>query len=371
MNGFSHPPLKHVPKKDVTEHRRAENQSVHISSMRPPTTNNSDFPAISIVVIGRNEGSRLQRCLESIRSCSYPADKLDVIYVDSDSTDESCDNAERWGARVVRIRPARPCAAAGRNAGWRAARHELVHFLDGDTILDVDWLSCAVKAMSSPDIVCVFGRREEIAADATVFNFWAHHDWYVPPGPAESCAGDALFRRSALERASGYDESLIAGEEPDLCYRIRRDPSIKVLSLNRPMTRHDMNMTRWRQYWKRCMRTGHAYAEVGGRHRGMTRWRVARWRNLLYAFGTPASVVASLASWSYWPAISWMMLVGAAVVRNAFRVRGRIGGMRDALLYSLHHYISKTPAACGQILYWIRRAARREPQPLMEYRGHD
>jgi len=326
------------------------------------------LPGVSFVTIGRNEGDRLVRCLNSILAADYPREKIEIIYVDSNSTDESCARAEAIGARVMRVNPRRPTAAIGRNGGWKAARFDLVQFLDGDTILHRDWVRKAVSRIADPGVACVFGRREEMAADATVFNFWAHHDWYVPPGPADSCAGDVLFRKSVLDRAGGYDESLIAGEEPDLCYRIRRDQKLIILSLDDPMTLHDMNMRRWTQYWRRCMRTGHAYAEVGGRNVGMHRWRRARWRNLFHALGTPAAVLCSLSLWSIWPLLTWCVLEAAAWLRNALRLLPRVGTWSGAMSYSLHHYLSKTPAAWGQMVYWCRAAFRREPQTLIEYR---
>ncbi len=327
-----------------------------------------NWPAISVVVIGRNEGERLVRCLESVQSADYPVEKIELIYVDSDSTDDSCAVAEKLGAKVLRVKPERPCAAAARNAGWQAATCDLVHFLDGDTLLDRSWLKKAARAVDSQDVACVFGRREETAPSASVYNFWAHHDWYVAPGPAESCAGDALFKRDALDRAGGLDEALIAGEEPDLCYRIRRGQERIILSVDEPMTRHDMNMTRFAQYWKRCVRTGHAYAEVGGRHRGMHRWRVARWRNLVYALGTPLAVGLSFAVSSFLPAGVWVGLVALAIMRNAWRLRCQVGSLGGALLYSGHHYLCKTPAALGQCLFWVRSALGRRPQTLIEYR---
>ena len=327
-----------------------------------------DTPSVSVVVIGRNEGERLTRCLQSVRAADYPPERLELIYVDSDSTDDSCSVAAQFGAKVIRIKPDRPCAAAARNAGLRTVNHELVHFLDGDTILDPAWLRKAVRTIADRTVACVFGRCEEVAPEATVYNFWAHHDWYVPPGPAESSGGTALFKREALEWARGFDESLMAGEEPDLCYRIRSGRGLMVLSLNEPMARHDLNMKRFAQYWKRCMRTGHAYAEVGGRHPGMRRWRTARWRNLLYAGGFPAVVVLSILLRSWWPVALASVWIAAAITRNAVRSRKQVGSIRGALLYSSHHYLCKVPAALGQCSYWVRSALHRSPQPLIEYR---
>lgn len=330
---------------------------------------NTATPSVSVVVIGRNEGERLVRCLESIQSVDYPAKCLELIYVDSGSTDESCNKAESLGAKVISIQPQRPCAAAGRNAGFRAATFDLIHFLDGDTILDRAWLRKAVAPLSDPSVACVFGRRDEMSPDATVYNFWAHHDWYTPPGDADSCAGDALFRREVLERAKGYDESLIAGEEPDLCYRIRTQQKMRILSVDEPMTLHDMNMTRFGQYWRRCIRTGHAYAEVGGRNAGMNVWRMQRWKSLAHAMALPVAIGCSLALVSSWPGMVWLVLVSASILRNARRQSARVGSFGGAMLYALHHYIAKYPISIGVCTYWLRSFRKSGPTPLIEYRS--
>jgi cellulose synthase/poly-beta-1,6-N-acetylglucosamine synthase-like glycosyltransferase len=335
------------------------------------STADADLPGVSVVVVGRNEGERLARCLESVRASHYPADCIEIIYVDSNSTDGSGERAEALGARVIVIAPERPCAAAGRNAGWRQASHELVHFLDGDTVLDVDWLGKAVRAMADPQAACVAGRRREVAPQATVYNFWMDCDWPSGSGPVESCAGDALFRRWVLDKEGGFDETLIAGEEPDLCFRIRDRLGMTVLQLDEPMTLHDANMTRFSEYWRRCFRTGHAYAEVGGRYKRYTRWRRNRWRVMIHAGLPIVAGILSLVLRSFWPIVVWVALIAAVVMRSTWRQRERIGSWRGSFVYSLHLVLSKWPTAMGQCDYWLRCWTRREPRSLIEYRATD
>jgi hypothetical protein len=225
-----------------------------------------------------------------------------------------------------------------------------------------------VQAIADPTAACVFGRCEELAPELSIYNFWAHHDWYVPPGPAETCGGNALFKREVLDWAGGFDESLIAGEEADLCYRIRTRRGLTIFSLLEPMIRHDINMKRFSQYWKRSMRTGHAYAEVGGRHPGLRRWRAACWRNLLYTCVLPGAGALSVALWSWWPLVFACAWIATAMTRNAVRLRRQVGSMGGALLLSSHHYLCKVPATLGQCSYWLRSWLHRSPQPLIEYR---
>lgn len=105
-------------------------------------------PALSVVVIGRNEGSRLERCLLSIRGMESPGD-VETIYVDSASTDGSAALAKSLGAKVIVIQPSRPTAALGRNAGWRVASAPFILFLDGDTILDPHFVVESLRLFES------------------------------------------------------------------------------------------------------------------------------------------------------------------------------------------------------------------------------
>ena len=86
-------------------------------------------PLLSVVVIGRNEGDRLVRCLESVRAIRGIDGTIEIIYADSASTDGSPARAAALGARVVTVdAAARPTAALGRNTGWRVASADPILF---------------------------------------------------------------------------------------------------------------------------------------------------------------------------------------------------------------------------------------------------
>jgi len=121
-------------------------------------------PVISVVVIGRNEGERLEHCLRSVQAADTGGRAVELIYVDSDSTDGSPERAQRVGARVLRVQPTRPSAAIGRNAGWRVATGSHVLFLDGDTVLERDFIPAALREIETSSEIAVFwGHRREIA----------------------------------------------------------------------------------------------------------------------------------------------------------------------------------------------------------------
>ena len=124
--------------------------------------------ALSVVVIGRNEGARLIRCLESIEQMRLAQGSVEVIYVDSGSTDGSLEQAARFKVEVIDHKSTSPCAAAGRNAGWRAAKAPVVLFLDGDTVLDPGFVAGAIAEFRDPSVAVVFGNRRELAPKASV-----------------------------------------------------------------------------------------------------------------------------------------------------------------------------------------------------------
>ena len=178
---------------------------------------------VSVVVIGRNEGARLDACLRSVRDIEGTQSgtapdgfTTELIYVDSASTDGSVALAESYGARVIVLHLARLCAAAGRNAGWRLARGEFVLFLDGDTVLDPAFVERALPSFEEASVGVVWGHRRETLATRSLYNRVLDLDWIYAPGETLFCGGDALFRRDVLKRTEGFDETLIAGEEPEL-----------------------------------------------------------------------------------------------------------------------------------------------------------
>ena len=209
----------------------------------------STFEALGIVVIGRNEGERLQRCLASVA-----ASGACVVYVDSGSTDGSAALARAMGADVVELDMRRPFTAAwARNTGWQRLlvihpQSTRVHFLDGDCEVIPGWIDKAMQLLDErEDIGIVCGRRRERYPAATAFNRQCEIEWNAPSGEIRSCGGDALMRIEALRATGGFRDGLIAGEEPELCVRVR-GAGWKVWRIASDMVWHDAAMTRWSQW---------------------------------------------------------------------------------------------------------------------------
>jgi glycosyltransferase involved in cell wall biosynthesis len=329
-------------------------------------------PLISVVVIGRNEGERLVRCLASVAAVSNAGADLEMIYVDSGSTDDSVANARRAGAVIRTVQPIRPCAAVGRNAGLEAARGRFVLFLDGDTILHPDFARRALAHAADPSVAVVWGHRRELRPQDSIYNRVLDLDWVFPTGETAYCGGDALMRREVLAQVGGFDETLIAGEEPELCRRIR-GAGCRILHIDAPMTGHDLAIRKFSQYWRRAFRSGHAYAELATRfaHTADPLWRAEAARSALHGGAVLALPLAAMAGAAAFSSAVPVALLGAAVAavvaRSAVRARWKDPSLATRLAYATHSHLQQLPILAGQMAFHLDRLRGRR-RALIDYK---
>lgn len=328
-------------------------------------------PLVSVVIIGRNEGKRLADCLDSVHAVRPEGFSLEVIYVDSASLDGSPELAREHGAKVIELQPQRPSAALGRNAGWRAASGEFVLFLDADTILEPQFIARALAAMDAPDIAVVWGHRRERFTEQSGYVRVLDLDWIYPPGVTEFCGGDALMRRDALVRVNGFDDTLIAGEEPELCRRLR-EQGYRILHIDAPMTGHDLAIGRFSAYWRRALRAGHAYAEVSHRFRSShdPLWRRDARRNLTRGLALLASpvVFATALMMSPWLGLAMIGVAVLILARSARRCAWKTPDRRTRWLYAFHSHVQQVPILFGQLGWHLNKWQGRH-RDLIEYKG--
>lgn len=310
---------------------------------------------VDAVVIGRNEGARLLVCLRSLQG-----QVRRLVYVDSGSTDGSVEAARSLGAEVVTLDMSQGFTAArARNAGLAVLQSpDFVLFVDGDCEVVTGWTLRALAAFEQhPAAVVVCGRRRERFPEASVYNRLADVEWDTPIGQALACGGDALMRFAAVTAVGGYDAGLIAGEEPDLCLRLRRAGG-EVWRIDAEMTLHDANLLRFGQWWRRMVRAGFAFAEGAARYGSAPErhWRAETRRAVFWGLGVPMGIVILSAVWPF----GWLALLvyPAQIARLARR-----GGW-DWAVFSV---IGKFAEARGVVSYWLNRLAGRR-RGLIEYK---
>lgn len=318
-------------------------------------------PKIACVIIGRNEGARFLACLESLPGCLSP-----VVYVDSGSTDGSVEAARTRGANVVALDDSLPFTAArARNAGLArlGGDVEYVQLIDGDCALRAGWVERAAAALQAdPALAVVCGRRRERHPEASVYNRLCDREWDTPIGPARACGGDAMMRLAALRAVGGYREGLIAGEEPELCLRLRA-AGWTVERLDAEMTWHDAAMTRFAQWWRRSRRAGHAFAEGAALHGAPPErhWVRETRRALVWGLGLPALILPCLI-WLPGLAALPVLAYPAQVLRLGLKGSGQ-GRWAQAFFTVL----GKFPEAQGALGYYLSRLSGRQ-RGIVEYK---
>lgn len=305
-------------------------------------------------MIGRNEGERLQRCLDSLRSSS-----LSVVYVDSASSDDSVAMARSRGVAVVELDMQTPFTAArARNAGFQALRQKepglsLVQFIDGDCEMIDGWLEAAVAFLDQrADVAAVCGRLRERFPERSIYNRLSDHEWDRPPGQTDASGGIVMMRGDLFAAVGGFREDLVAGEEPELCQRLRR-AGWKIWRLAQGMAWHDAAMLRFGQWWMRNKRVGFAYAQAVDLQRRASERH--HWKQLVSPWFWVAVVpaLALAACWTFgWLALLMLLIYPVQVLRVALKSRGdALGRLTRGAFITL----GKLPEALGQLQFLRKR----------------
>ena len=327
-------------------------------------------PAVSValVAIGRNEGSRLEVCLQSAMLSGQVSA---VVYVDSGSTDSSVAMALALGCSVVNLDMTLPFTAArARNEGFARALKLMpnlryVQFVDGDCELVPDWLAKAIAfAEAHSDVAAVCGRRRERYPDRSIYNQLCDIEWNTPVGQAQSCGGDVLMRAEALLAVGGYQADLIAGEEPELCVRLRAK-GWRIWRLGNEMTLHDAAITRFGQWWNRSKRAGYAFAHGAAMHGAKPEQHWVRETRSAWVWGAwlPCGMLCLAWLTNMW-ALGLFLAYPLQVLRIYLRNRGKLPA---AGWHAVFLVLGKFPEAQGAMRSFVQRAGGKN-MTLIEYK---
>ena len=328
---------------------------------------NGDIPSlVGVVLIGRNEGVRLQRCLDSI-----PQTVKHIVYVDSGSEDDSVEATRSRGIEVVELDRRIPFTAArARNEGVKrllALNSSLryVFFVDGDCEIVDGWIEKGFRFIEQrDDIAVVCGWRREKYPGNSIYNSLIDLEWQVPAGRILYCGGDSMMRIAAFSQAAGFRGDLICGEEPELCHRLRQ-LGWTIWCLGEPMTLHDAAILRLGQWFRRAIRTGYGFANVAALHGASPeRMWIAECRRVwMWGFVFPAMILSLSVALS-----GWVMLLFLVYPLRIFRlfIRGKFS-RRLNWWTAVSLVVCQFPAFWGQLKYGIDRFSHSSSR-IIEYK---
>jgi GT2 family glycosyltransferase len=323
-------------------------------------------PELGVVAIGRNEGERLEKCIRSA------IDRGTIItYVDSGSTDGSPSLARKLGADVVSLDMRIPFTAArARNVGYARLRElapqlAYVQFVDGDCELAPDWIDLARKYLDqNKDVAVVCGRRREKYPMRSIYNQLCDLEWNTPIGETKACGGDALIRAAALEQVGRYRDDLIAGEEPELCFRLR-EAGWKIRRLDADMTSHDAAMVSFSQWWRRHRRSGYAFAQGAYLH-GRSKERYWVWetvRALVWGIAIPISILVAVVFFGVWGLLPLLLYL----LQFVRRIPKQYGNLPFRIQLAAFEMLTRFPESLG-VFRFVRDWLVGRPGRLIEYK---
>ena len=325
------------------------------------------YSRIGVVVIGRNEGERLVRCLHSLIGKVKK-----IVYVDSGSTDDSVSHANKLGVQVVMLNLNVPFTAArARNEGFQqliefAPEIDYVQFVDGDCEVAPNWIADASNFLDgNTQYAIVCGRRRERYPEKSIFNFMCDSEWDTPIGDSKACGGDALMRVKAFQQVGGFRIQLIAGEEPELCLRLRAN-GYSIMRLDLEMTLHDVAMTKFNQWWKRTTRAGYAFAEGAYLHGAAPeRHWVKESRRALIWGGAIPTVIFLIYIFCCQLSVIVAMVYPLQIMRLALKNKNE--SKQHAWITAFYNVLGKFAEMYGQLQFYYQRLLSR-PSALIEYK---
>jgi glycosyltransferase involved in cell wall biosynthesis len=347
-----------VPPRFVT---KDYNLRVHVRGKL--MTLETNLPAVSIAIIGKNEAANIRECILSVLEMDYPQELLEIMYIDTGSTDGTQEIAKTLGVRVVEVLSKTPSAALARNIGLSESRNEIIHFIDGDMTIASSYLRKAVDKLASGDMVCVFGRVVEKRADINWISRMLSVDWKTKEGGyANAPGGGGTFLKSVLQQIGGYNNGLTLAEETDIGIRLRNIGQ-KIYMIDDTMAIHDYGVNNFRELVKRY------YGQGRGRFRTMIASNVPlEIRKWSYSLPLQAAVMLILmAIMIYYGYLSATIILMAlypviyfirVIITDWKYIVTRKYGL-NAFLYSYIYYIMKPVILwgifCEFIVYTVKR----------------
>lgn len=305
---------------------------------------------LSIVIIARNEAKNIARAIESVLRSIDSWPDVEVLLVDSASNDETVEIARRYPINIVRLPETWfHSVPAGRLIGMHYTRGELVLHMDGDMELDPLWINRAVAYLQAhPGVGAVGGYwRNVYMKDGQVIG---EEDEYHDPKErileVKYVGGASLCRRSALEKAGGFQPYIRGEEGVYICLQLRH-AGYKCVLLPYLMSHHYTVPPKSLKGYIRRVRLNLwlGYGMVPRFLLGTDLfWIYLKERCgmiLAYYLGvilTVTSLVLSLIIGSLWPLGGWIMVVAGVILFYAGKKRSLKKALSSLLLQTLVAY---------------------------------
>lgn len=313
-------------------------------------------PHVSVVIIGKDEEKNLADCIRSVREMDYPADRFEIIYVDTGSNDRSVAIARQQNINAVEERSQYPSPGLARNRGIKEALYNIIHFIDGDMTMDSGYLRKAVQFLEVDKIGCVIGDVKERGSERSFLSRVLNYPWASrKPGFVEAPGGGGTFRKSVLEAVEGYNPWILKGQETEIGSRIR-EVGYRIYKIDHLMAVHDYGINRLDDLIKRSYRMGSSYGMIMTMPQGRSYADLKRRARSLFVQGVFFSVfiVMLIVTGRFLVLLALPPLICLYVLLRHWR---EIITARDARAYAYYLLMqfNKPVVLCGFVACLLRR----------------
>jgi cellulose synthase/poly-beta-1,6-N-acetylglucosamine synthase-like glycosyltransferase len=184
------------------------------------------FPTVTVVVPAYQAAATLADCLESLTRLDYPRERLELICVDNDSSDETAAIIRRFAPVVTALSESRRGASAARNRGLAHARGDIVAFTDADCTVAPSWLTSLIRPLADVRVGIAGGRILAMRPCNWIERFGErihdHAKAISATEPPYVISMNWASRRDVLAHYGGFDETLLRCQDVDLSFRIAR-----------------------------------------------------------------------------------------------------------------------------------------------------
>lgn len=226
-----------------------------------PFSPNLQLPFISVVVCSYNGARTIRDTLEGLAKVKYP--HFEAIVINDGSTDSTPEIASEYNVRLINI-PQGGLSNA-RNVGMRAAKGEIIAYIDDDAYPDLYWLMYLADTFVHTSYAGVGGPNIAPPGDGAIAECVAN----APGGPlhvllsdreAEHIPGcNMAFRKTCLQAIDGFDPQFrTAGDDVDICWRLQQQGWSLGFNPAAVVWHHRRNSVR--AYWKQQQGYGKAEA---------------------------------------------------------------------------------------------------------------
>lgn len=188
-----------------------------------------------------NSEATIELCVKKLLALDYPSEYLEIIIVDNQSTDNSCEIAKAYPVTVVESSGS--TIAAVRNDGARYAKGDIFGFVDSDCLVHKAWIKNALVHLNDP-VIAATGSGHLCPEDYSwVEKAWLYESQHEPFEVEFIPSGNFFVKAQVFNEIGGFNINLTTCEDADICeriankgYQIINSSDLMIVHLENPKT---------------------------------------------------------------------------------------------------------------------------------------